>query len=377
MKIIKLKASNIKGLKQVDIKPDENLVLVTGKNAQGKSSLLDCILYALGGGSVIGDKPIRKGETKGEIELDLGDIIVHRSFTDKGTYLDVKTKKHDAHFRKAQAKLDELIDALYFDPLEFIGLNEQEQREILFKSLGINVEKYDEEYGEVYEKRKEIGILLRQFKARLDSINKPEDSVFKKEPVDVSKLSNELSDLNENIENIRSSKQVIESNKNKIETHLEEIKQLKLENETIKKETDINKLETYVKEKENIKEALGTAQETNESIRQAKEYKQLEKEVQETDSKYKGFDNQLLDIKQKKKEELSKSNLPKGLDINEDGIFMNDVPIKQLSGAEKLKTSLEIATRIKSELKVIRIENGSLLDDKGIKEVKDIAKREG
>lgn len=84
MKIIELKAENIKKLKAVEIKPSENLVKITGKNAQGKSSVLDAIFYAIGGKKAIPSKPIRDGETKGSIELDLGDYKVTRTFTERG-----------------------------------------------------------------------------------------------------------------------------------------------------------------------------------------------------------------------------------------------------------------------------------------------------
>ena len=47
MKILRLEASNIKRVRVVEINPDGSVVLVTGRNAQGKSSVLDAIVYAL------------------------------------------------------------------------------------------------------------------------------------------------------------------------------------------------------------------------------------------------------------------------------------------------------------------------------------------
>ncbi len=43
MKIIKLQSENIKKLKAIEIKPDSNLIQITGANAQGKTSVLDSI----------------------------------------------------------------------------------------------------------------------------------------------------------------------------------------------------------------------------------------------------------------------------------------------------------------------------------------------
>ena len=41
MKIIELRASNVKRLKAIEITPDGTMQIIGGRNAQGKSSLLD------------------------------------------------------------------------------------------------------------------------------------------------------------------------------------------------------------------------------------------------------------------------------------------------------------------------------------------------
>ena len=48
-KILKLTAENLLRLKAVEITPDGELVVVGGRNAQGKTSVLDAIEMALGG----------------------------------------------------------------------------------------------------------------------------------------------------------------------------------------------------------------------------------------------------------------------------------------------------------------------------------------
>ena len=49
MKIIRLKAENVKRLHAVEITPEGEVVVVAGKNGAGKSSVLDAITYALAG----------------------------------------------------------------------------------------------------------------------------------------------------------------------------------------------------------------------------------------------------------------------------------------------------------------------------------------
>jgi DNA repair exonuclease SbcCD ATPase subunit len=56
MKIVNLKADNIKKLVAVEISPADNTVIVTGKNGAGKSSVLDAIWWALSGKKHIQEK---------------------------------------------------------------------------------------------------------------------------------------------------------------------------------------------------------------------------------------------------------------------------------------------------------------------------------
>ena len=53
MKINKLEIENVKRVKAVKIEPTANgLTIIGGKNNQGKTSVLDAIAWALGGGQV-------------------------------------------------------------------------------------------------------------------------------------------------------------------------------------------------------------------------------------------------------------------------------------------------------------------------------------
>src|ERR1700682_607636 len=80
MKIIALQAENIKKLVAVEIRPDGNLVQIKGKNGQGKTSVLASIWWALSGQANIQGNPIRQGENKAKIRLDMGEVVVTRTF---------------------------------------------------------------------------------------------------------------------------------------------------------------------------------------------------------------------------------------------------------------------------------------------------------
>ena len=72
--IVGLEVSNVKRISAVSIHPDGSLIIIGGKNAQGKSSTLDAIEMALGGAGAIPPDPIRHGARKGRVVVDLGEL---------------------------------------------------------------------------------------------------------------------------------------------------------------------------------------------------------------------------------------------------------------------------------------------------------------
>ena len=79
LRIVALTAENVKRLTAVHIEPQGNVVQITGRNRQGKTSVLDAIWWAIEGASHIQASPIHKGADKARIRLDLGEILGRRS----------------------------------------------------------------------------------------------------------------------------------------------------------------------------------------------------------------------------------------------------------------------------------------------------------
>jgi len=80
MKIIGLVAQNVKNIKAIEIQADGKSVVLSGKNEVGKSSVIDAITMALTGQMV--ERPIKDGETRAEVVINLGDYIVKRVWTE-------------------------------------------------------------------------------------------------------------------------------------------------------------------------------------------------------------------------------------------------------------------------------------------------------
>jgi len=134
LKIIELKAENFKRLEAIELTPGE-VNLITGKNAQGKSSVLDAIEFCLSGPSKQIPRPIKDGATKAKIEMDLGDLTITRVVTPSGARLQV-TAKDGTQLKSPQAVLDALFSSVSFDPIRFLNMSEKDQIESLLKATG-------------------------------------------------------------------------------------------------------------------------------------------------------------------------------------------------------------------------------------------------
>jgi len=186
MKIISLLAENVKRLKAVEIHPEGNMVILEGRNANGKSSILDAIWFALGGqvAQKGNDKPIRDGQARAKVELDLGDLKVTRTWT-ANDRSNLKVESADGTAAKSpQALLDSLVGRLSFDPLSFSRMPSKEQRETLIDLAGIREELQGLERirQTVYDSRTEIGREIKRLEGHLEKLqgydpNAPDEQV--------------------------------------------------------------------------------------------------------------------------------------------------------------------------------------------------------
>lgn len=141
MRIIEFRAEAVKRLKAVVIRPDpeEPIVQLTGKNRQGKTSVIDGICWALFGKSMIPSKPIRDGETSAFIRADLGDYSITRRFTERGEYLEIRTRD-GAVLSSPQVWLNSHLGTRAENPLKFMDLSSADQVKALQELVRISLD---------------------------------------------------------------------------------------------------------------------------------------------------------------------------------------------------------------------------------------------
>ena len=157
VKINRLEIENVKRVQAVQIEPSASgLTVVGGRNSQGKTSVLDAIIWALGGNKYKPSEPRREGamaDPRIRIELDNGLVVAREG---KNATL----KVIDQNGNKAgQALLDELIGQLALDLPTFLHASAKEKAETLLQIIGVGAQlaALDQEADRLYNERHAIG----------------------------------------------------------------------------------------------------------------------------------------------------------------------------------------------------------------------------
>lgn len=382
--IVRLTAENVKRLRAIEIKPDGNLVVLSGKNAQGKSSVLDAITYALGGKGAVCAEPIRRGQESAEIVCDLGDLVVKRRFTaGGGTTLEV-TSREGLRFPSPQAMLDKLVGELTFDPLTFSRQSAKEQTATLQRLLGLDFSEADREAELAYNERTLVNRELKAAEARLKAMP-PMHAGTPKEPVNPGDLAGELQNANfTNSDNARR-RQLADSCREDLRHRQAEL--VRMREALARAEAELQELTTKMAEQEArvallvdvdtkpIMERMRNADAVNQRVRANQQRAEAEKEVAAKSAKSTELTNRIDEIQQWKSNEVASAKMPiAGLGLSDDGVTLNGLPLEQASAAEQLRVSVAIGLAMNPRLRVLLIRDASLLDRDSLALVAEMAK---
>jgi DNA repair exonuclease SbcCD ATPase subunit len=411
MKIIELTSENVKRLTAVNITPQGNVVVIGGKNGQGKSSVLDSILFALGGDPSV-KMPVRRGEDKARIEVDLGEIVVKRTFTAAGGTSLVVTNSDGAKQSSPQSILDKLTGKLTFDPLEFARQRPDVQAVTLRGLVGLDFATQDAKHGELYVKRTAINREAKALESRIASIPKVDglpageisaESILNEQSLAIQKnqdnkqLRSDHFVLEQNLaivedQSIPQCKAMIKRIESKIveleqeitncrehlEQHCSELNDLEKSIPTLQSKIDSAKSLADAAKDEDISQfrvKISKVEQTNQQIRAAKNRAELVKQFKAKSEESDKLTAEMEKMESAKRKATTEAKYPvDGLLFDTaGGITLNGIPFEQCSSAEQLKVSVAIGFALNPKLKVILIRDGSLLDDESMKTLCEMA----
>jgi hypothetical protein len=451
VKIISLRASNFMKLVAVNISPTGNLVEITGKNGQGKSSVLHAIWIAFRGLSVKQNDtkltvPIRKGAEEARIRIDCGEMVVTREFKlrDGGDYTtSVKVENADgSRFPSPQDMLDKLLGELCFDPLAFARMKAEDQFEALRRFVpGVDFDAIDKANDADFEKRKGINKrqkeaaaaaaamtlsttppcaaidesalvaelesagekntnrerslasrekavakiqLLREQTAgaqsRIDEMKANEmaryEATERMYEQQTAELQRQIAQLRDRLGEAHTSMQsAIETEEKRIRAEAD-----RLQAETVALQTTLDGLGVlaHVIDTAALRTRISAARESNQRLAQwtADNKKRTDlRQLAETLAKESQALTKAMDKRDADKDAaIAAAKMPvEGIGFGKGIVLLDGLPFDQASDAQRLQASVKIAMAGSPTLRVIRIRDGSLLDDDAMQQLAEMA----
>jgi DNA repair exonuclease SbcCD ATPase subunit len=366
----------------VQIDPEGHMIVVGGKNGQGKTSTLDAIWYALGGKGALPSEPLRKGAEKGFAKLTLDNgLIITRRVTKKGTTLKVETAEGLVH-SSPQQMLDGMVGAISFDPMAFARMDARQQLEQLRKLLGVDTAKLDKERQEQYAIRTTYNRKIKDLRVQLGSIIYSAGGPD--EEVSVSLLMVQLEEFEaaqlahvDAMTAIEELETELYRQQNRLEDLEGEIKLAKVAIKAAKARLPRMKKAVAamsLPDPDAVRDQISKADEVNRNVRAKAQHKVLLDRANKGEDEVTKMNQKIDDIDEQKRELLASAKFPvEGLSFDSETVRFNDIPFDQCSSAEQTRVSVGMALAMNPELQVLLIRDGSLLDDDSFKLIAEMA----
>ncbi len=392
-RILQFTCENFKRLKTVNLTPDPHSVIITGPNEQGKSSILDAVLSAVAGKDSLKDipEPVRKGQDKAEIKIDIGEYNIIRTFTRKDSYLKV-TNREGASYKNPQTILDGLFNKTTIDPSVFLSQDNEKQLNVL-KSVvktNIDIERLEERRRVKYDERTIENKEVQSLQVCLNALIPAENGRWGKEKhpfenisklLDVNKASGINNKLRCNLhavvkkfKTLKKIKLVTLNKIKKLTGELEEIETGLFNYQSCKKHLDELVSTLIDPDVSLLCNTLSAAGCKNNKVREAKAYQTIKDSLRSHRQKAEKLSQQINGLTKKILQALEIAEFPvKGLGFRGDDIIFKGIPFTQCSQEERIKVALAIAMAQKPKLKVILLKDGSFLDKNNLNLVRMIA----
>lgn len=412
MEIIELRAENYQRLRVVTIRPDGRpVVMLTGKNGQGKTSVLDSIMFALKGTEVFTKNHkdrktiIRNGAESMLCRLKMRDgsnqeVTVTRRMGQAGNQ-PALTIEANGRETTPQKFLDNMLGALTFDPLDFIGMEPEQQVSELKKLSHVTVDfaALDAANEEDYKERVLIGREIKTLEGQLAGMTviTPLPKAKIDEAAIFEKL-NKAAETNARAQELNREKQqlgtqaallVVDMTKKESELEFIEAEIKKLQTQAAARRAEIKNLEAEQKKAEKafrlapagelvdtvaLTDELQSAQRTNRAIDTRDRFDSIKADLTRKEIAYQKLSDQMSAREARKTEAVAKAKIPvPGLTFDSTTVKYNGTAIGNLSGGEQLRVATLIGMASNPKLRVICIRNGESLDEDGLAAIAALA----
>lgn len=389
LRVLALHAENYKRLTAVEIRPDGDVVLIGGRNAQGKTSVLDAIYAVLKGGAAAREtvQPIRDGQDTAVARLEIGDengnvvYVATRRWTkdDAGT-LTVESSDH-ARFSSPQKLLDGMLGSITLDPLAFTRMDAKKQLATLIDalgdSLGFDPITLDAERKGVYDRRTEIGRKVTELDGQLKGYPEPDPSLPTEE-VSASALVaqfDEMTRQNRNIDTAIERARQARADQDRAADALEAAQERFAEATARASETvTAARALGDRKDPQSLLDQLDQIDVVNAKVRAQRGRAAVAAELSDRKQEQAQHTLKLEEIDKRKADGIAAAKLPvPGLGFDSDGVTLNGIPFSQASTSEQVRVSTALAMAGDPTIRVMRIDGGEALDSESLAIVEQLA----
>ncbi|BCH33246.1 hypothetical protein MesoLjLc_51760 [Mesorhizobium sp. L-8-10] len=397
-KIVRLESENVKRLKAVAIEPSGNVVEITGENGAGKTSLLDSIFWALSGKEHIQANPIRQGEEKARVTLNLGSLTVTRRMTrqEDGSFTTTLVVENDEGMRaqSPQKMLDAIVGELSFDPLAFTRMDPKKQFDQLKQFVaGYDFDAAAKRRKEFFDQRTDVNRRTKDLTAQADGVIVPEDTPDN--PVDESSLVADLEQAgahNVSIETRKRNREALQNDIGRRETMvtntLAKIESLRTEIARLEEAVAADR--EWIKEQQDrlaeagplpepidtaaVRATIDEARRVNALVARKRQRMDLEAKAAESAREAKKLTVQIELIDEEKAKAIAAAKMPvDGIGFGDDMVLLNGFPFDQASTAEQLRASIALTMAANPRLRILLVRDGSLLDKNSMKLLAEMA----
>ncbi len=361
VKITSFEAENVKRVKAVTIIPAaDGLTVIGGRNAQGKTSVLDAIAWALGGDKFRPGHPQRDGSVlppRLRVLLSNG-LVVERRGKNSELYVT------DPSGRKAgQTLLNSFVEQLALDLPKFMAASGREKAQTLLRIIGLGeqVEELERRGKSLYNERLALGRIADQ-KAKFAK----EMTFFPgmpEEPLSAAELIAQQQDiLARNGENQRK-RQRRDELKRTLDTAEAQLAELTRRCEQLREDYRIastDAADLLDQSTAELEENIRTIEQTNAKVRANLDKARAEADAQKLADEYAA---QIEDVQREKLALLNGADMPlPGLSVTDGELTYNGQPWDCMSSSEQLIAATSIVRRLNPECGFVLLDRLEAMD---------------
>ena len=378
----------------LDTGADKYILLLAGEETNGKTSVLDAVRCALGGGDETPADPVKHGADVAKIKVTLNDglyVVDLTVGTDRKRKLTITGP--DGTIGAPQTWLDRLFEGKFIDPGKFLRETDAEQVKTLLRVIGVDVQELDAVAKRAYDARTEAGRRLKDAKGALTSVPSPSEEPAPARPI--SEVNAELDALDTKGNLLVRAQQHHDGLVTTVSdavAHIENLEsQLKVAREGLLRNIEwrdeaaqacpapgvidgLRARRTELREEASRSESRARWEATCGALsmqhtRASDLVKKLENEIND-------HDETIESTKDKKVKLLASATMPvPGLTLGDAGLLLDGVPFSQASYAQRLRTSLVISMRQSPKFRdVLMRVGGNDFSEKGLAAVRELAK---